>query len=168
MRAGMREASIEMLPESVAMRLTAYNPITSKIKLILLGVVGAIVLGLLATVVVQTYRLHSAQQELMASDLTIQTFTDAQKSNLTAIEDLERELKACATKRAEAEARGKDSILALKREIRDISERSKELQDALKKDMDATNSSDCGQLSSRATGLLIEAARSANRGEDRQ
>lgn len=122
---------------------------------------GIVFLGLVSYAGWQRHKVESLKKDLALTEMQTEVLESVAKSKNKALDVLEGELKACATKRAEANDR---AIVAEQHysSARIKSEQANsELVESLRQER--LKSPSCGHLSPSATKLLIEAARSANR-----
>ena len=115
---------------------------------------------------IQTKRVEGLKEDIATAELQVQIADDALVSKDKALDTLEGELRECATKRANAEERAARKDRETAQELREAFAEHQDFIYELSKELDQ-NSVNCGTLSSRATELLIEATRRANRDTNR-
>ena len=112
-------------------------------------------------------RISSLHEDIGAYEVTVNRLVDANFSTRESLDTVEVLLKQCADKRTEAEARADEARKDISTKTKEAYIASDERRDTLE-DAITIQEPKCTPptLPSRATELLLEAARSANRGSD--
>lgn len=139
-----------------------------------MSVTGYVIAGLIAAILLSWSamffmgkRISSLHEDIGAYEVTVNNLVSANLSTRDSLDQVEELLQQCLQKRANAENKADIARQELAKKQREAYRASDERRDSIEEDIDTSNP-ECvpSSLSPRATELLIESARSANRGTD--
>ncbi len=133
----------------------------------IIGALAMLFLTMSAAVWWKDRQNNNLREDLAGAKVEVSILNDALILNYEALDKIEGELRECATKRAEAAEKALESEARINRALRQSFLDNQELRDEIRKEVEKTfDNANCSgaTFSPRASELLIEAARRANRG----
>ena len=137
-----------------------------------LPIVGYVIAGLSSIIVIggitmffMGRNITSLHEDLGAANSAIEILAEINKSNAEATNAIEMELLRCSHMRADAEDKASKATARIAQSTQQAYRNSNERVNEIEKDLNE-NYDGCGPFPPRTSELLVEAARSTNRGAD--